>query len=139
MIKFSILQNISLLRNLPPFFFFLYLLKYIFNINHVIANSSVFKIPFPLSATIVPSHIILQNRIAGCNLKWKSVHSSLSLICSLFVRMQRGRVGCLWRERKPLATLVVYVRNILTGKSFGYIFFLVFTKSHDPSNVGIKK
>ena len=133
MIKFSILQNISLLRNLQQFCYFLYLLKYIFNINHVIANSSLFKIPFPRSATIVPSHIISQNRIAGCNI------CSLSLICSHFVRMQRGRVGCLWRERKPLTTLVVYVRNILTGRSFGYTFFLVFTKSHDPNNVGIKK
>ena len=129
MIKFSILRNISLLRNLPPFLFFLYLLKYIFNINHVIANSSLFKIPFPPFATIVPSHIILQNRIAGCNLKWKSVYCLLSLICSLFVCMQRGRVGCLWRERKPLATLVVYVRNILTGRSFGYIFFSFYKES----------
>ena len=60
MIKFSILQNISLLRNLLLFPFY-YLLKYIFNINHVIASSSVFKIVFPLSVTIVPSRIILQN------------------------------------------------------------------------------
>ena len=65
MIKFSILQNISLQRNLSSFPF-LYLLKYIFIINHVVAGSGVFKIVFPLSSTMMPSRIILQNRFAGC-------------------------------------------------------------------------
>ena len=63
MIKFSILQNISLRKNLLPFF--LYLLKYIFNINLVIDGSNVFKIVFPRPGTIVPSRIISQNRFAG--------------------------------------------------------------------------
>ena len=102
MIKFSILQNIFLLRNLSLFPFY-YLLKYIFNIKHLIACGSLFKIIFPFTATRVPSRIILQNRFTGCILLEYSVHfrSFAAWLC--------GLDRCLWRQGCEFEPLDGYI------------------------------